>query len=71
MRQEEIGDRHSGSSLDLLVGVEKGEAQPLGEPSADRRLSSAHHAHKDDGLPRRKIRRVIPRFARLAHGGKM
>ena len=48
MPPENVGDRHAGSLDDLLVDVDKGQAEPDREPASDRRFARAHHADKDD-----------------------
>ena len=45
---EDLGDRHLRAGLDLVVGVDKGQAELLGEPFADRGLAGPHHADEHD-----------------------
>ena len=46
--RENIGNAHTGSLLDLGVGVDKGDVQPSGEPTADGRFARPHHTDEDD-----------------------
>ena len=46
---ENLRNGHAGGAFDLAVGVDKGKAEPGGEPAADRRLAGAHHADQHDG----------------------
>ena len=45
---EDLRDGHARPGLDLGVGIDERQAQPLGEPASDRRLPSPHHADEDD-----------------------
>ena len=45
---EDLGDRHLRAGFDLVVGVDEGEAELLGEPFADRGLARPHHADEHD-----------------------
>jgi len=45
---ENLGDRQLGAGLDLVVGVDEGQAELHGEPFADRGLAGPHHADEHD-----------------------
>ena len=64
---EDFRNGHAGGAFDLGIGVDKGKPEPRGEPAADRRLASAHHADQHDGAgPERAhdrgFRPVFPPF---------
>ena len=48
---ENVGDRHAGGGLDLVIGIAERQAELLREPAADGTLSRAHEAdeHKGSG----------------------
>ena len=48
---ENIRDGHAGGLLDLGVGVDERDAEPLRQPPPDRRLAGAHHADQHDRAP--------------------
>ena len=45
---EHLGDIMLGDPLDLLVGIDEGEAEALGQPPAHGRLAGPHQADQDD-----------------------
>ena len=45
---EDVRDGHAGGILDLVVGVEEGQPQRLGQPAADRALAGAHQPDEHD-----------------------
>ena len=51
------GDGHAGGTFDLGVGIDETDAEPGGEPAADRRLAGAHHADQHDRTAARAPRR--------------
>ena len=77
MRGENFGDGHAMGGFDLVVGIDEGEAEPLREPPADRRLARAHHADEDqrpsgqtvDDRLRARVARRRRRRLRLVNDG--
>ena len=67
---EDFRDRHAGGDFDLGVGVDEAQAEPRGEPAADRRLAGAHHADQHDrtAAERAHDRRLRPVFRCLLNG---
>jgi len=47
---ESISSTQQGASLDLMVGIDKAHAQPLGQGPADRSLAGAHQADEENIL---------------------
>ena len=56
---EDFRDGHAGGLFDLDVGIDERNAEPGGQPAADRRLARAHHAdqHHRAAAQRRAQRR--------------
>ena len=48
---ENFGDRHPRAGLDLRVGVDERQAEPLRQTAADGGLAGAHHADQHDRTP--------------------
>ena len=53
--------------LDLGVGIDERQAEPGGQPAADRGLAGAHHADQHDRTARR-ARATIARFQAVFRG---
>src|SRR5690606_10321110 len=66
---EDLGHRHAGRALDLLVGIEEGDTERPGERGPHRGLSRAHHADEHDRLPQHAGSQLGPVSLRAA-GGK-
>jgi hypothetical protein len=47
---KELRNRFPGASLDLLVAVDIGPTQPLGQEPANGTFSRTHHADQQDSL---------------------
>jgi hypothetical protein len=61
MPAEDLGYRHSGASLELVVEVQKRAAEHAGEPAADRGLTRTRQADEDNMCGRRRasVRRFV------------
>ena len=51
MLGEDLGDGLARGFLDLAVGVDEGQVEPIGEPPADGGLARAHQADEHDRAP--------------------
>ena len=54
---ENLGDAQARRRLDLRVGIDEGQAEPLRQPPADGRLARAHQPDERD----RAFRRLVAR----------
>ena len=51
VRGENLGYGQTMGGFDFMIGIDERQAEPLGEPFADRRLARAHHADEDERAP--------------------
>src|SRR6516162_4101589 len=58
---EDLRDGAARRALDLVIGVDEGEAKAMGETLADAALAGPHQPDENDGLRRHALRRVALR----------
>jgi hypothetical protein len=49
---EDVGHGHAGGGLDLVIGIDEGQAHALRQAPADRRFARTHQPDQHDRLPR-------------------